>query len=211
MAKGSAWKSQFLLSAIVFVAGLAATLCFSYLSYAKAEKDWNIRVDQTAERLSNTLLSWMEESYAPVSGLVALVENSNTVEPGEFLNAFEGMQSRSTTVLLDEASLLRLNRDGRWQVAISSDTLGYPGRYITLPDVAADLVAGIRATKPIHSQSAVQIRERPDRFSDRAFRFRRHGGDHRCRNVELRYTARGHAVRTGTERYLSEVEWTLSW
>ncbi len=116
-----------------------ATLCFSYLSYAKAEKDWNIRVDQTAERLSNTLLSWMEESYAPVSGLVALVENSSTVEPGEFLNAFEGMQSRSTTVLLDEASLLRLNRDGRWQVAISSDTLGYPGRYITLPDVAATL------------------------------------------------------------------------
>ena len=139
MAKGSARKSQFLLSAIVFVAGLAATLCFSYLSYARAEKDWNVRVDRTAERLSNTLLSWMEESYAPVSGLVALVENSNTVEPGEFLNAFEGMQSRSTTVLLDEASLLRLNRDGRWQVAISSDTLGYPGRYITLPDVAATL------------------------------------------------------------------------
>jgi two-component system sensor histidine kinase/response regulator len=137
--KGSAWKSQFLLSAIVFVAGLVATLCFSYLSYEKAEKDWNIRVDQTAERLSNTLLSWMEESYAPVSGLVALVENSNTVEPGEFLNAFEGMQSRSTTVLLDEASLLRLNRDGRWQVAISSDTLGLPGRYITLSDVAATL------------------------------------------------------------------------
>jgi two-component system, sensor histidine kinase and response regulator len=137
MAKGSARKSQFLLSAIVFAAGLAATLCFSYFSYAEAEKDWNIRVDQTAERLSNTLLSWMEESYAPVSGLVALVENSTTVEPGEFLNAFEGMQSRSTTVLLDEASLLRPNRDGRWQVAISSDTLGYPGRYITLADVAA--------------------------------------------------------------------------
>jgi two-component system, sensor histidine kinase and response regulator len=144
--KGSASKSQFLLSAIVFVAGLVATLCFSYLSYEKAEKDWNVRVDQTAERLSNTLLSWMEESYAPVSGLVALVENSNTVEPGEFLNAFEGMQSRSTTVLLDEASLLRLNRDGRWQVAISSDTLGLPGRYITLSDVAATL--SLASTRP---------------------------------------------------------------
>jgi two-component system, sensor histidine kinase and response regulator len=139
MAKGSARKSQFLLSAIVFVVGLAVTFSFSYLSYVKAEKDWNIRVDQSAERLSNTLLSWMEESYAPVSGLVALVENSGTVEPGEFLNAFEGMQSRSTTVLLDEASLLRLNRDGQWQVAISSDALGYPGRYITLTDVAATL------------------------------------------------------------------------
>jgi two-component system, sensor histidine kinase and response regulator len=139
MAKSSAWKSQFLLSAIVFVAGIMATVFFSYLSYAKSEKDWNIRVDQTAERLSNTLLSWIEESYAPVSGLVALVENSSTVEPNEFINAFEGMQSRSTTVLLDEASLLRLNRDGQWQVTISSDALGYPGRYITLIDVAATL------------------------------------------------------------------------
>jgi two-component system, sensor histidine kinase and response regulator len=139
MAKGSAWKSHFLLSAIVFVVGMVATLCFSYFFYQKSEKDWNIRVDQTAERLSNTLLSWLEESYAPVSGLVALVENSNTVEPNEFLNAFESMQSRSTTVLLDEASLLRLNRVSQWQVTISSDALGYPGRYITQTDVAATL------------------------------------------------------------------------
>jgi hypothetical protein len=139
MAKGIAWKSQFLLPAIVFVVGMVATLCFSYFFYQRSEKDWTIRVDQTAERLSNTLLSWLEESYAPVSGLMALVENSNTVEPNEFLNAFESMQSRSTTVLLDEASLLRLNRVGQWQVTISSDALGYPGRYITLADVAATL------------------------------------------------------------------------
>jgi len=118
---------------------MAATFCVSYFFYQRSEKDWNIRVDQTAERLSNTLLSWLEESYAPVSGLVALVENSNAVEPGEFLNAFESMQSRSTTVLLDEASLLRLNRDGHWQVTISSDALGYPGRYITRTDVAGTL------------------------------------------------------------------------
>ena len=118
---------------------MLATICFSYLFFEKAEKDWNVRVDQTAERLSNTLIAWLEESYAPVSGLVALVENSTTVEPNEFLNAFEGMQSRSTTVLLDEASLLRLNRFGRWQADITSDALGYPGRYITLTDVAQTL------------------------------------------------------------------------
>ena len=137
--KGSAWKSPFLLSTLVFVAGMLATICFSYLFFERAEKEWNVRVDQTAERLSNTLIAWLEESYAPVSGLVALVENSKTVEPNEFLNAFEGMQSRSTTVLLDEASLLRLNRFGRWQADITSDALGYPGRYITLTDVAQTL------------------------------------------------------------------------
>ena len=139
MTKGRTWKSQFLLSTLVFVAGMVATIFFSYFFYEKSEKDWNVRVDQTAERLSNTLLAWLEESYAPVSGLVALVENSKTVEPSEFLNAFESMQSRSTTVLLDEASLLRLNRVGQWQVIITSDTLGYPGRYITRTDVAETL------------------------------------------------------------------------
>jgi len=139
MRKGRTWKSQFLLSTLVLVVGMAATIGFSYFFYKKSEKDWNVRVDQTTERLSNTLLSWLEESYAPVSGLVALAENSKTVESSEFLNAFESMQSRSTTLLLDEASLLRLNRVGQWQVTISSDTLGYPGRYITITDVAETL------------------------------------------------------------------------
>ena len=139
MTKGRVWKSPFLISTLVFVAGMAATICFSYLFLKKAKTDWDVRVDQTAERLSNTLLAWLEESYAPVSGLVALVENSKTVEPSEFLNAFESMQSRSTTVLLDEASLVRLNRLGRWQVDITSDALGYPGRYVTLTDVAQSL------------------------------------------------------------------------
>jgi signal transduction histidine kinase/DNA-binding response OmpR family regulator len=139
MIKGRTWKSQFLLSTLVFVAGMVATICFSYFFYEKSEKDWNVRVDQTAERLSNTLLAWLEESYAPVSGLVAPVENSKTVESSEFLNAFESMQSRSTTVLLDEASLLRLNRIRQWQVMITSDTMGFPGRFITRNDVAETL------------------------------------------------------------------------
>jgi two-component system, sensor histidine kinase and response regulator len=139
MMKGRTWKSQFLFSALVFVAGMVATICFSYFFYEKSEKDWNVRVDQTAERLSNTLLAWLEESYAPVSGLVALVENSKTVESSEFLNAFESMQSRSTTVLLDEASLLLLNRLRQWQVMITSDTMGFPGRFITRTDVAETL------------------------------------------------------------------------
>jgi two-component system, sensor histidine kinase and response regulator len=139
MTMGRGGKSPFLISTLIFIAGMSATICFSYLFLETAEKDWVIRVDRTAERLSSTLLAWLEESYAPVSGLLALVENSKTVEPNEFLNAFEGMQSRSTTVLLDEASLVRLNRVGRWQVDITSDALDYPGRYVTRTDVAQSL------------------------------------------------------------------------
>jgi two-component system, sensor histidine kinase and response regulator len=139
MTKGSAWKSPLILSTLVFAAGMTATIFLSYLFLEKAERDWDARVDQTSERLSNTLLAWLEESYAPVSGLVALVENSKTVEPNEFLNAFESMQSRSTTVLLDEASLVRLNRLGRWEADITSDALGYPGRYVARADITQTL------------------------------------------------------------------------
>jgi two-component system, sensor histidine kinase and response regulator len=139
MTAGQAWKSPFLISTLVFVAGMAATIGLSYLFFKKAERDWDVRVDQTAERLSNTLLAWLEEGYAPVSGLMALIENSTTVEPSEFVNAFESMQSRSITVLLDEASLVRLNRLGEWQADITSDALGYPGRYVRRPPVAQSL------------------------------------------------------------------------
>ena len=139
MTKGSAWRWPVLISGLVLVIGMATTIGLSYLVFKKAERDWDVRIDQTAERLSNTLLAWLEESYAPVSGLVALIENSTTVEPNEFVNAFESMQSQSTTVLLDEASLVRLNRQGQWQVDITSDTLGYPGQMLRLPDVARTL------------------------------------------------------------------------
>src|ERR1700682_1062387 len=64
---------------------------------------------------------------------------------------------------------------------------------------------------PIYSQPAVQIRKRPDHFSDCSFCFRRCGADNRCRNVELRYTVTRHADRSGTEGHFSKTEWTFSW
>ena len=211
MTKGNAWKSPFLLSTLVFVAGMAATICFSYFFFEKAEKDWNVRVDQTAERLSNTLLAWLEESYAPVSGLVALVENSKTVEPNEFLNAFESMQSRSTTVLLDEASLVRLNRLGRWQADITSDTLGYPGRYIQITDVAQTLSLAAKRPNQFTLSPPFKSAKRPDYFSDCSRRFGSPGNSNRSGNVELRYPAGRNALRTGSEGYLSRIKGTLSW
>ena len=212
MTKGRAWKSPLLLSAIVFAAGMTATIFLSYLFLEKAERDWDVRVDQTSERLSSTLLAWLEESYFPVSGLVALVENSKTVEPNEFLNAFESMQSRSTTVLLDEASLVRLNRLGRWEADITSDALGYPGRYVARTDNPhSDLVSwqlSGRTNSPL--SPPFKSEARPEYFSDCACRFCNHRGRNRRRNVELRYAAGRNALRAGSEGYASWIKRTLS-
>jgi len=150
----------------------------------------------------------MEESYAPVSGLVALVENSSTIEPGEFLMSFEGMQSRSTTVLLDEASLLRLNRDGRWQWPFHQ-TIGYPGRYIALSDVARTLsMASARPNQFILSPPFKSEAAGPSRRL--RLPLHRHGGDHRCRTLNYDTLLDGIALGPVPRGHLSDTEGAFS-
>ena len=94
------------LLALVIAVGLGGSLAISYTLYRTAERQWIARADSSALRLSSILLGWIEESYSPLSGLVGLVENSKKTEPDEFLNAFEGIESRVTTFLLGSAAML---------------------------------------------------------------------------------------------------------
>jgi len=55
-----------------------------------------------------------------LSGLAALVENSRGTRPERFLNALEGIESRSTTALLGAAAMLEREATGRWTLFISS-------------------------------------------------------------------------------------------
>jgi PAS domain S-box-containing protein len=108
------------LLALVVAIGLGGSLAISYTLYRTAERQWIAHADSAAQRLSSTLLSWLEESYSPLSALAALVENSRKTEPEEFLNAFEGIESRVTTVLLGSAAMLERDTKGRWVLSISS-------------------------------------------------------------------------------------------
>ncbi len=108
------------LLALVVAAGITASVSISYTLYRSAEHHWIARSESEAQRLSTMLLGWMDDSYAPLSGLAALVENSHTTKPAEFLNAFDGMESRATTLLLGAAAMLERNAKGKWVLAISS-------------------------------------------------------------------------------------------
>jgi len=108
------------LLALVVAAGVTASLSISYTLYRSAENQWIVRSESEAQRLSTMLLGWMEESYAPLSGLAALVENSPRTQPEEFLNAFDSMESRATAVLLGAAAMLERDGTGKWVLAISS-------------------------------------------------------------------------------------------
>jgi len=105
---------------MVVAAGVAASLAISYTLYRTAQRQWIARAEADAQRFSSVLLDWVDESYAPLSGLAALVETSRKIEAKEFLNAFDGIESRSTTVLLGAAAMLERDVEGRWTLAISS-------------------------------------------------------------------------------------------
>src|SRR5262249_32092799 len=102
------------------VGGISGWVVVSHTLYRTAERQWITRSETEAQRLSTVLLGWMDESYAPLSGLAALVESSHCAKPEEFLNAFDGMESRATAVLLGAAALLERDSHGRWVLAISS-------------------------------------------------------------------------------------------
>ncbi len=113
------------LLALVIAVGLGGSLAISYTLYRTAERQWIARADSSAERLSTMLLGWIEESYSPLSGLAGLVENSKKTEPDEFLNAFEGIESRVTTFVLGSAAMLERDAKGKWALSISSGDFDY--------------------------------------------------------------------------------------
>src|SRR5215467_605679 len=108
------------LPALTVIVGFAATLMISYALYRSAERQWVARAESEAQRLSAVLLGWMDDSYAPLSGLAALIENSHRAQPEAFLNAFDGMESRARSVLLGAVAMLQQDAGGRWRLAISS-------------------------------------------------------------------------------------------
>jgi PAS domain S-box-containing protein len=113
------------LLALVIAVGLGGLLAISYTLYRTAQRQWIARADASAQRLSTMLLDWIEESYSPLSGLGALVENSQKTEPDEFLNALEGIESRVTNVLLGSAAMLERDAKGQWALSISSGDFDY--------------------------------------------------------------------------------------
>ncbi len=147
------------LLALVVAAGVAASLSMGYTLYLTAETQWRARAESDAQRLSTTLLGWIDESYAPLSGLAALVENSHETGPNRFINAFEGIESRGTPVLLGAVAILKSDVKGGWALVVSS------GNFAFLEREAASGLAGLQpliqlaATRPNQFVLGSPVRE----------------------------------------------------
>jgi signal transduction histidine kinase len=113
-----------LVPVLILALGAAGSWSLSRAFQEDALRGWQAQGEQTSRWLSGTLLAWLEESYAPLSGLAVLAENSGVVTEVEFLNAFDAQESRATAFFLDSAAYLRQGPDRDPSLVFSTDSGG---------------------------------------------------------------------------------------
>ena len=118
-------KLQWMLLAALVIAGCAGSYTLSEALRTDAREAWETQASKVAQWLSGTVLGWLEESYAPLSGLAILFENSSEVTEDEFLGATDALEARTTAFFLDAKAVARPRAaDGEWVIAFSDDSLG---------------------------------------------------------------------------------------
>jgi len=115
------WTLLVLLTA----AGIGGSYALSEAFRTDAREAWETEAAQAARWLSGTLLGWLAESYAPLSGLAILFENSKEVTEVEFLGATDALEARAGSFFLDAKAVARPQPDGaEWSIEFSNDPMG---------------------------------------------------------------------------------------
>ena len=118
-------KLTWILLAVLLAGGIGGSYALSEAFRDDAIQTWKTDVAQAARWLSGTTLNWMEESYAPLSGLAILFENSKNVTEDEFLGATDALEARATAYFLDAMAVARPGEgDGEWSIEFSNEPLG---------------------------------------------------------------------------------------
>jgi signal transduction histidine kinase/CheY-like chemotaxis protein len=125
---------------VLLIAGTGGSWLLSEAFRVDANRAWTAQADRAAHGLTGVVLNWLEESYAPISGLAALAENSGELSEAEFLNAYEGLEARATAFFLDGAAYLRQAANGEWQPVYTTNPYGLLG-----PDVRISAAPWIQA------------------------------------------------------------------
>jgi two-component system sensor histidine kinase/response regulator len=108
----------------LLLAGAGGSWLLSEAFRADARLGWIAQSEKAGQWLSGTVLSWLEESYAPLSGLAALAENSADLSEAEFLNAYDGLETRATAFFLEGAAYMRAAPNGEWQLIYTTTPYG---------------------------------------------------------------------------------------
>nr|MDJ0667624.1 hypothetical protein [Desulfobacterales bacterium] len=98
---------RWIILAAFLIAGIGGSYALSAAFRLDAREAWQAQANKVGQWLSGTLLGWLEESYAPLSGLAILFENSSNVSEAEYLGAVDGLESRATAYFLDATAVAR--------------------------------------------------------------------------------------------------------
>ena len=110
---------------ILVAAGIGGSYALSDAFRTDAREAWKAEAAQAARWLSATILGWLEESYAPLSGLTILFENSRDVTENEFLGATDALEARATAFFIDAKAVARPREGGEgWSIEFSNESLG---------------------------------------------------------------------------------------
>jgi PAS domain S-box-containing protein len=110
---------------LLALGGIVGTYALSEKFRTDARGVWEAKASQSARWLSGTVLTWLEESYAPLSGLAILFENSREVSEVEFLGATDALEARATAFFLDAQAVARPRAEGDgWSIEFSNDPFG---------------------------------------------------------------------------------------
>jgi len=89
--------TTWILLILLAVGGIVGSYALSEKFRTDAKAAWEAEASQAARWLSGTVLGWLEESYAPLSGLAILFENSREVTEVEFLGATDALEARASS------------------------------------------------------------------------------------------------------------------
>src|SRR5210317_979510 len=116
---------SWILLILLAVGGIVGSYALSEKFRTDARQVWQEKASQAARWLSATVLGWLDESYAPMSGLAILFENSREVTEVEFLGATDALEARATSFFLDAKAVARPRADSEgWSIEFSNDPLG---------------------------------------------------------------------------------------
>ncbi len=137
---------------LLAIGGIGGTVALSEAFRSDAREAWEAQASKVAHWLSATVLGWLEESYAPLSGLAILFENSRVVTEVEFLGATDALEARASSFFIDAKVSARPQANGKsWSVEFSNDPLG-------------PLSPGIDLSQhPVISQTIAVAVDNPDR------------------------------------------------
>ena len=168
-----------LLLLVIAILGAGGSYTLSERFRTDAYEVWKAEASQSEQWLSGTVLSWLEESYAPLSGIAILFENSIIVTENEFLDAIDSLEARATALFIDTMAIVRPVKDDageRWDVEFSTNTLGIlsPGvslfafpAIIEALEVAADQPGQTVLGRPLSMDSGVRYSPVTLAISDR--------------------------------------------